>query len=255
MLAGTPLILFKKATDQKFSSWSYTFWWSALALIIVSPLALINFSFPSELKSYGLISLSAVGWTLVNLFNFLAFKYADASVVLLIGRLSNVTIFLSGVILLLVTAGSMAVIFQRKKLAFDKGVLLSFLPVVFMTFAFYFDKQASVYFNPFAYILIQQAIQIIFILPWIKDRQEIMNLIKQKGKYLIPAMFCFVVAFSGFIFLLRSNELSVLPLTYETSIFISSMILGIIFLSERQKLSAKIFGAILTVIGVLLLGL
>ena len=165
LLAGVPLILFKKANDQKFSSWSYTFWWSALALIIVSPLALINFSFPSELKSYGLISLSAIGWTLVNLFNFLAFKYADASVVLLIGRLSNVTIFLSGVILLsetvglnklvglvLVTAGSMAVIFQGKKLALDKGILLSFLPVAFITFAFYFDKQASVYFNPFAYI-------------------------------------------------------------------------------------------------------
>lgn len=265
-IASIPLILFKKASDERFSSWTYSFWWSALAMLFIAPLALRNYSVPSSQAALFFLALSALSWTLTNMFTMLAFKHTDASVVLLVARLSNVSIFLIGWLflgdgvnlpkffgLLLTVIGSMALAYQKGKLQFSKGLIYSLLPVIFLTTAFFFDKQATSHFNPFVFIFLQQILETGFSFLGIRNKHEVKDLFVAKKQLLIPAILFFVLGYSGFITLLGRNQLSVLPLTYETTIFLGSMILGTLYLKEREQMRQKILGTILALTGAVLL--
>lgn len=265
-IASVPLILFKKAGDNRFSSWTYSFWWSALATMFIAPLAIRNFAVPNLQLAFGFLALSALAWTLTNMFTMLAFKHADASVVLLVARLSNVTIFLLGWLLLgdeisfvkllgvlLTVAGSMAIAYQKRKIALNKGFVYSLIPVIFLTVAFYFDKQSVSHFNPFVFIFFQQILETCFAYLGVKNKGEIKMLFTEKKKLIVPAVLCFTVGYCGFISLLNRNQLSVLPLSYETTIFLGTMMLGIFYLKERGKLVQKVVGTILALAGVILL--
>ena len=265
-IASIPLFLFKKASEERFSSWTYSFWWSALAMLFIMPLAIRNFSIPSTQLAILFLIFSALSWTLTNMFTMFAFKYADASVVFLVGRLSNVSIFLLGWLflgdgintpkllgLLLTVVGSIAVSYQKGKLQFNKGILYSLLPVIFITTAFLFDKQATAYFSPFVFIFFQQILEVIFSFFGIKNKNEIKELFISKKQLIIPAILCFVIGYGGFISLLGRNQLSVLPLTYETTVFLGSMILGVLYLKEKVQLKQKLLGSALAIIGIILL--
>lgn len=267
-IASVPLILFKKAGDNRFSSWTYSFWWSALATLFIAPLAFRNFVVPSFQIAFLFLALSALAWTLTNMFTMLAFKHADASVVLLIARLSNVTIFLLGWLLLgddvnfikllgvmLTVAGSMAIAYQKGKITINKGLVFSLIPVLFLTLAFFFDKQSVGHFNPFIFIFFQQMLETCFAYLGVKNKSEIKVLFVEKKKLIVPAVLCFTIGYCGFISLLNRNQLSVLPLSYETTIFLGTMLLGILYLKEKGKLVQKIIGTVLALTGVILLSI
>ncbi|PIY80420.1 MAG: hypothetical protein COY80_02980 [Candidatus Pacebacteria bacterium CG_4_10_14_0_8_um_filter_42_14] len=265
-VASISLILFKKANDKRFSSWTYSFWWSALAVLFIFPFALSYFEKPESILALTFLTMSALTWTLASVTTMFAFKHADASIVMLVGRLSNASIFLVGWLyigekigiyavlgLLLTLLGSLVIMFKKGSIRPSKGVLLSMVPVAFLTAAFYFDKQAVATFNPINFIFLQQLMQTVFSFFGVKNKAEIGQLFAEKKKLLIPAIACFVIGYTGFIALLGRNNLSVLPLTYETTVFLGSMMLGVIYLGEKKQLAQKVVGTILALAGVVLL--
>ncbi|MBI3888161.1 EamA family transporter [Candidatus Microgenomates bacterium] len=259
-------LLCKKASSDKFNPFSFALAFQFWNLVIAAPLMLIGFGIPTDPLWWLVMFASAALFTLSMALNFKTFETTDASVVSLIARLSIITASVLGIILtkevinlqvffalILVILGTSTVCFEGKKFKITRGIIAAFAYAIIYGIVAFIDKQAINHFSPFTYPFFNNLVTIILMSVVAKTRTEAIKITLTKPVIILAGMLN-LVSWATYLFALQNNDISRAFPIWDSTILLSVMILGFIFLSERKYLLQKIIGTALTIGGVFLLG-
>ncbi len=238
------------------------------ALIALSLFLFENWWFnPVPLHVWGLVILSVVLYAVFEGTQFYGRKYVDVSTSSIIFRLNTViAVFTSFVFLresitvnkiiatLLILFGTYLVTVKNLSLKFNKG----FIYILVATFAIGLvrpvDKTAAAFFSPALYtvmVYIGPAFVMLFF-PKIIKLQELWKEVRL-GRYLIPLLG--IINVFEYYFMIKAYSLAdaslVVPIVSLSTVF--TVVVGIIFLGERDNLLKKLAAAVLAFIGLLLI--
>lgn len=240
---------------------------AGIFVLLLCPL--FEFKLPTDARVYGLLAISICFYCISDRLNTTVRSGVEASTFSMLKQLSTTFMIFAGLIffkeefILTKFIGAMLIIFsnvlifyKKGKIEFNKYILLGILSNISYTVALFLDVNISDSFNlPFyvALTLILPAL-IILLVERIKPK-EIKNELVDGNK---KAIFTTALTWGTIIVLqLRAYQLGnvtvIAPLCALT--VMSNVIVGYLFLKERDNLLKKIIAAILIIISIILIKL
>jgi drug/metabolite transporter (DMT)-like permease len=238
-----------------------------------SLIALALFSFekwwfnPVPLYVWGLLLLSIILYTVFEGTHFYGRKYVDASTASILFRLNTVISVLASFIILkepvtlnkilatvLIVFGTYLVTVKNLSLKMNKGVIYIFIATLALGLVRPVDKTAAIYFSPplYTFLIYAGPTFLMPLFPRIIKFQELKQEI-MLGRWLIPLLG--LINIFEYYFMLKAYALAdaslVVPIVSLSTVF--TVIVGIIFLGERDNVVKKIIAGILAFIGLLLI--
>jgi len=221
-----------------------------------------KFALPSEPIAYISLLVAVVCYGLFERLRFVAAKLLDASVLTTIGNLSVFVAFIGALILYKETVtpgkilGGFLIIIALLIVSTEnlkgknslKGVAVGIFTSILIGIAWMLDKLGAGYFNANTYSILVWTLPIVFIIfPYIKF-SEIKSELKQASwKVVVLAG----INVFGYLLQLKALEIAeatrVIPIV-QTSILLT-IILGVIFLNERNYVAKKIIAGIMAIAG------
>jgi drug/metabolite transporter (DMT)-like permease len=266
VISAIGTILCKKAASDKFSPFSFALAFQFWNIVVAIPLLLINFKIPIEPQWWLVMFASACLFTISMAFYFKAFETSDASVVSLIGRLSILVAAVGGILfnndpfnlqilfaLFLIVSGTSVICFEKTKLKITKGMLAAFGYAIVYGLVAFLDKQVIGHFSAFSYPFFNNLVTISLLLLISKTRNEAIAITKTKPLIIIFAGGLNLISWATYLFALSGNVISKAFSIWDSTILVTVMLIGILFLSEKQRLVQKLLGAALAIGGIFLL--
>lgn len=250
-----------------------TFYQLAAAIFYIPIIFSEQTKIPIGVEPWLLFTLNMVLYTIFTLANFQMNKHMDISLTSILGQSKTLLMFVGALILfqepvttnkvlgvLLIIIGNV-VLFLNKK--FDtrginrKGMFYLTLTVIALTITAFVDarlvQEFSINFYGMISYLIPGLLTIPFLLRNLKGNEIKVGL----KKFLNPILLMGVVAPLGYSALLEAYKLAPKSVVYPIG-NISTLVLvllGVIFLKEREKLQRKIIAAVIVVAGAILLSI
>lgn len=266
LLSGVIQILNKKLAVLKHQSSTHA---AVIALtngVIGLPLILYQFRLPEFSKTWVLIVFSVVAYAISLLFYFVAYKHADVSLVSVVRRLSIVFITVIGVIFLheelsfvnwlgvvLILLSGAVVAIDKKKIKFSTGVLFALFSAILASFCSVLDKQILHDISPFTYVVINNLLVGLVLLPRKGVVTDARDLLKHHWKLIILTAVLMDLGFALVLYVLQGTDVSQTMPVYMGLSFMMPIVFGIVLLKEKQKLRQKVIALALGLIGIFLL--
>lgn len=261
-------VLLKNKDSDPFA-FSFVFQMTVAFLFLIYALSTQTLAIPNLSGLAVNLIIMTLFYSLANLFTFKAFKIAQASEVSIIFASNTVWSVITALIILgegitipkilgiiLVLIGIIAVNYSKTKWKVNKGHLFALLGALLFGIAFINDVFIISHIQSFStYMIIIFAVPAISTLLYspksIKNITPFFNK-KMIFKLLICSFFYGLSALTIFSAYKMGGPASIISPIQQSSIIIT-VILSYFFLRERDRLSNKIIGTILTFIGVLFL--
>lgn len=268
------LYIGKQTINRKADPFLISTFYQLAAVIFYIPIIFSEqIKIPNSIEPWLLFTLNMVLYTLFTLANFQMNKHMDISLSSILGQSKTLLMFIGALILfqepvtvnkvvgvLLIIVGNI-VLFLNKKLDTSgltkKGVLYLAITIIALTITAFIDaklvQEFSIYFYGMISYLIPGLLTIPFLLRNLKGNEIKVGL----KKFLNPILLMGVIAPLGYSALLEAYKLAPKSVVYPIG-NISTLVLvllGVIFLKEREKLQRKIIAAVIVVIGAILLSI
>ncbi|MFA6016888.1 MAG: DMT family transporter [Patescibacteria group bacterium] len=224
-----------------------------------------NFSLPKIADAWIYLLIAAFFYGIFERLRFFATKMLDASIYSIIGNTSLIVAFTISIFLyketltiskltgsLLILASLFMVVDKKKSKVSIRGVLVGLTACIAVGIAAGLDKKGAIYFSPEIYNLLLWVVPLIVLyFPGIKIKEIIDQFKKFSWKIVLLAFFNFVGYYLGLKAFLLADATRVLPIIQLSTIM--TVIIGILFLNEKNHMSKKILAGIIAVVGVFLL--
>lgn len=258
----------KDITEEKYSAFAYAFLQHFFISLLYLIPAIFYFRWPTSPVSYIFLGLSILITLSANTLDIKAYKTEDISNITIVGNINLVISFLTGVVLLsepvnqfkiiglsTVIIGIMIIFYKGKKIYFTKGLLFALLSGVIWGFSGLVDKLGLSSINIISYTLLTQgslAILLFFHPAVRRDAPVIWHKYKVK---IIIARLVVVVGLFLFYWSIMRGEISIVRTNSTTFFLLTTLIIGTLFLKERKRIVNKIAGALVCILGIVLLNL
>lgn len=238
---------------------------AGIFVLILCPL--FEFKLPTDARVYGLLAISICFYCISDRLNTTVRSGIEASTFSMLNQLSTTFMIFAGLIffkeefILTKFIGAMLIIFsnvlifyKRGKFEFNKYILLGILSNVVFTVAIFVDVNISDSFNLPFYVTVTLTVPALMILLFERIKpKEIKNELVNGNK---KAIFITALTWSTMIVAqLRAYQLGnvtiIAPLCALTVML--NVIVGYLFLKERDNLLKKIISAILIIISIILI--
>jgi len=238
---------------------------AGFTVLLLSPL--FDFTFPSDWKVYLFLGIACIFYAISDRLNTTVRSGVEASTFSIIKQLSTVFMIMAGLLFfkepfvwkkifgaVMILFSNILIFYKKGKQKFDKYVLLGIISNIAFSIALFLDVNISDNFNLAFYVASTLLIPALFIL--IVEKIKFSNIKKEFSKGNKKAILITSLCWGTMIVTqLRAYQLgdvtSVAPLCALT--VIGNVIVGYIFLKERNNLFKKIIAAILVIISVLLI--
>ncbi len=235
------------------------------SVLIFAPF--FSFSFPTDWKVYALLAVACVFYGISDRINTTVRSGVEASTFSIIKQLSTVFMILAGLLFfkepfvwkkiigaILILFSNIFIFYKRGSQKLDKYVILGIISNLVYSIALFLDVNISDNFNLAFYVATTLLMPCIFITIFEKVKWE--NIKKEFKNGNKKAIFTTSLCWGSMIVVqLRAYQLgeatSVAPLCALT--VIGNVIVGYLFLKERDNLWKKLFAAILILISVFLI--
>lgn len=224
-----------------------------------------KFSLPKIADAWIYLLIAAFFYGIFERLRFFATKMLDASIYSIIGNTSLIVAFTISIFLyketltlsklagtLLILSSLFMVVDRNKSKASIKGILIGLTACIAVGIGAGLDKKGAVYFSPEIYNLLLWVFPLIVLcFPGIKIQEIKDQFSKFSWKIVLLAFFNFVGYYLGLKAFLLADATRVLPIIQLSTIM--TVIIGILFLNEKNHISKKILAGIIAIIGVFLL--
>lgn len=237
----------------------------SIAVLISIPF--FELKFPSDPKVYIFLLLAIIFYAISDRVNTTVRSGIEASTFSIIKQLSTVFMIFAGILFfkeefilnkfigaILIIASNVLIFYKKENKKPDKYVVLGIIANIFYTIALFLDVNISEEFNLPIYVAISLGLPMILIAIAEKITPKlVINEFKNGNK---PAIIATALTWSYMILVqLRAYQLGnvsiVAPLSALTVIL--NVIVGYIFLKEKDNLLKKIISAILIILGIVLI--
>lgn len=268
ILATTFTQFYKITTKTLTKAGTLTVLLELMAGIIVLLLcSFFEMKFPTDIKVYISLGLAIIFYAITDRLNTNVRKEIEASTFSILKQISTVFMIVAGILFfkesflwnkiigaILIIFSNILIFYKKGKFKFDKYVLLGVLSNLSFSIAMFLDVSISDNFNLPIYVaitLIAPAL-LIFIFDRIKISEIKTELKNGNKKAMIITSFTWGLSiFSQLRAYQLGNVTTIAPLCALTVIL--SVLVGYLFLKEKDGLLKKIFAAILVIISVILI--
>lgn len=266
ILAGITESINKNITEEKYSVFSYVFIQLLGTLIIFTIPFLLYGKLSSEPIAYLYIAIIVILIFLGNSAIIKSYKTEDISNTNILSRSSLVITFFSGIFLLKekvsifnmlgvlsIILGIFAIFYERKSNKKSKGFFFALASGVFFGMVAYFIKLTLNYFDLYSYIFIYSifSVCVLSVVPnTFRDIKPIF--IKYKKKIILTRILAALVIVL-YVSSIERGIISIVNTNFETAFLLSTSLIGIGILGEKKNLVKKLTGAILCILGIILL--
>lgn len=234
-------------------------------VIILSPL--FKYTFPTDWKVYLLLSIACIFYAISDRMNTTVRSGLEASTFSIIKQLSTVFMILAGLLFFkeefvwkkiigasLIIFSNVLIFYKKENQKFDKYVILGIISNIAFSVALFLDVNISENFNLAFYVALTLLVPALFIT--IAERVKLSNLKSEFMNGNKVAIFITSLCWGSMILVqLRAYQLgnvtSIAPLCALT--VIGNVLVGYVFLKEREYLLKKLFAALLIIISVFLI--
>lgn len=238
---------------------------AGLTALIIS--VLFKFSFPSDWKVYVLLIIACVFYGISDRMNTTVRSGVEASTYSIIKQLSTVFMILAGLLFfkepfvwkkiigaILIIFSNILIFYKKGNQKIDKYVLLGILSNIAFSIALFLDVNISDNFNLGFYVALTLIIPALFII--VAEKIKLSNVKNEFQKGNKKAIIITGISWASMIIVqLKAYQIgdvtTVAPLCSLT--VIGNVIIGHLFLKEKQNMLKKIIAAILIVISVILI--
>lgn len=238
---------------------------AGLTVLLLSPF--FEFKFPNSINVYIMLGISVVFYAISDRMNTTVRSGIEASTYSMIKQLSTTFMIFAGLIFfkeefvltkfigaILIIFSNLLIFYKKGKFEFNKYILLGILSNIAFTVALFLDVNISDNFNLSFYVAITLMVPalLIIICERIKPseiKREIVN--GNKKSILITALSWGTMILVQLRAYQLGNVTVVAPLCALTVIL--NVIIGYIFLKEKENLLRKIIAAVLIIISVILI--
>lgn len=238
---------------------------AGLCALIIS--SFFKFTFPTDWKVYLLLGIACVFYALSDRMNTTVRSGIEASTFSIIKQLSTVFMILAGLLFFkeqfvwkkiigagLIIFSNILIFYKKGNQKLDKFVLLGILSNIIYSVALFLDVNISDSFNLAFYVALTLLIPALFIT--IVERVKLSNIRKEYKNGNKKAILITGICWGTMIVVqLRAYQLgettSVAPLCALT--VIGNVLVGYLFLKERNNLLKKLFAAFLIIMSVFLI--
>lgn len=236
-------------------------------IIILMLCPFFEMKFPTDIRVYISLGLAIVFYAITDRLNTTVRKEIEASTFSILKQISTVFMIVAGIIFfkeqflwnkimgaILIIFSNILIFYKKGKFKFDKYVLLGVLSNLSFSIAMFLDVSISDNFNLPIYVAITLIVPAILI--FIFDRikfSEIKTELKNGNKkaMIITSITWGLSIFSQLRAYQLGNVTTIAPLCALTVIL--NVLVGYLFLKEKDSLLKKIFAAILVIISVILI--
>lgn len=238
---------------------------AGICAIAFSPF--FEFTFPTDWKIYALLGVACIFYAISDRVNTTVRSGLEASTFSIIKQLSTVFMIVAGLLFfkeefvwkkiigaILIIFSNILVFYQKGKTKFNKYILLGILSNLVFSVALFLDVNISDNFNLAFYVAMTLLLPALFIT--IAERVKFSNIKNEFINGNKKAILITSLSWGSMIVVqLRAYQLgdvtSVSPLCALT--VIGNVIIGYLFLNERNNLLKKLIAAVLVIISVLLI--
>lgn len=251
---------------KNINTYRFTGFHNLFGALVVLPLIFFDYRLPSSPLSWVFLFTATISSIAGDLFYFKSIAIEEMSVLTLVARLRLVIVFIFGALLfkeaitltkilamVLVFLGSVIVAYQRQKMRFSKGAVLMFVSNIFLAAMFIIDKKVvqeiSVPLYNFINFIFSGSFFIFLSLKsgFSKKSFNSQNLIFAGGAGALLSLASLSRRYAY-----RFGQISVAtPLLNLSVVF--TVITGILFLNEKDRIWQKLAGLCLVLFGSLLL--
>lgn len=238
---------------------------AGLSALILS--IFFQFKFPTDIKIYLLLGIACIFYALSDRINTTVRSGIEASTFSIIKQLSTVFMILAGLLFFkekfilkkiigagLIIFSNILIFYKKGRQKLDKYVLLGIISNIFYSIALFLDVNISDNFNLAFYVALTLLVPMLFIT--IVERVKLSNIKKEfevgNKKAILITGLCWGTMI---VVLLRAYQLgeatSVAPLCALT--VIGNVLVGYLFLKERNSLLKKLIAASLIITSVFLI--
>lgn len=267
LLIGGMYVSAKVFSNEKFSPFTFTVVYSLISTLLALPIVGIRFSLPTDALHWILALLSPISFALGNMFGYKAYMNADASAVGLIGRSSIVVAAIMGVLLLgehmtffaivgliLTAVGGSLMIYQKKRIVLSSGTTAALLMAFFYGLTAMLDKVVVEQFSPYTYVTFNNLIVFLtFFLTVPATRKELVTVLMSNPKLAILTSFLGTAGWLAFLYSIQSEFVAIAFPLSDTLSLITTVLLGIFLLREKENIAKKYVGMGLAIAGSFLL--
>jgi len=238
---------------------------AGVSVLIICPL--FELKFPTDVKIYIMLGLSIIFYTISDRINTTVRSGIEASTFSMLKQLSTTFMIFAGLIFfkeefvltkfigaMLIIFSNILIFYKKGKFEFNKYILLGVLANITFTVALFLDVNISEGFNLPIYVALTLIIpaMLIMIFERIKPseiKNELVN--GNKKAIFITALSWGIVIVSQLRAYQLGNVTIVAPLCALTVIL--NVIVGYLFLNEKDNLLRKIISAIIIIISIILI--
>lgn len=238
---------------------------AGVSVLILCPL--FEFKFPTDVKKYIMLGLSIIFYTISDRINTTVRSGIEASTFSMLKQLSTTFMIFAGLIFfkeefvltkfigaMLIIFSNILIFYRKGKFEFNQYILLGVLANIAYTVALFLDVNISEGFNLPIYVALTLIIpaMLIMIFERIKPseiKNELVN--GNKKAIFITALSWGIVIVSQLRAYQLGNVTIVAPLCALTVIL--NVIVGYLFLNEKDNLLRKIISAIIIIISIILI--
>jgi uncharacterized membrane protein len=250
---------------------AYALAFQIFSALFFIPLFAIEWSFPTTWEAWFLAIIASILWAAISIVGFTSYKFAEVSLRSPIGRSKVLWIMIFAALLigeaittnkllggLLIFIGVVIVTLKLDKPLGgfgDVGVKLTLISALMGAMVAIVDKTAMSYFRPGLYGFIQYLLPTIWLWMAIPQRTEKVKklLTKGKGKWVIITSLLATIWTWMLFRVYQLADVSLIAPILELSVIIAA-VGGIVLLGERKDILRKIIGAIIVIIGIIIVG-
>jgi len=237
-----------------------------IAGVVLLPLIFFSFHLPKNNITWVYFLSVIIFAFLSDWCTFIALRKINISVYQIVNQVRHVFVLFGGFLLfseaitsykliaiLLIIIGVVVMLYEKSKFDFSKGIGIAVLSTLFAVVAFFFVKYAVVDFSETAmasFELISIGLLSFGILGFDKEKIVQESRINRWGLVISGALFGLFELF--LFFALKFGDISrVIPVTQSALVF--GVIMGVVFLGEKERIWQKAVGTIIIVAGIILM--
>lgn len=229
-------------------------------------LSLYGGAIPTEYIAYVYLGIVIAVVLVGNIALIKAYKTEDISNINILSQVGLIVSFLMGTIFLhesvnfykilgivSVIIGVIVIFYEGKKIHLSPAYLLALVAGTGFGISGYFNKLALAYMSPLFLVFIYNLVESIILLFIPKTLNDLKPILKKYKWQILLSRLAVVIGTYFLLWSIQLGSISVVNTNYETSLLLSTVVIGIIFLNEKRNIIQKIAGSLLCTLGIILL--
>lgn len=268
ILLGAAYITSKILSEKKYDAATVTASYGLFSAIFIAPFAFKDMSLPQSFWFWVLSVGSPIIFSLGFFFSIKAYEKLEVSVVSLIGKLNLIFATVFGILLIhdpvpkyiiiaifSIFIGSTIILYEKGKFKITPGVVWALLTALSFSIIAIADKKILEQFSPLTYVFFNNMIVSILFFSRKIVRKEFPKYIREFPIHAIANSLFGVTSWASFIILITKTSVIWAYPMWESVALLTIVIVGILFLNEKDRMWQKITGTVITIVGIVLLSL